>query len=403
MEKNKKSARLTIEMVQFNIIFMKAKVSLVQCDEYKEEKVDKAIDDAVALIGGIERFIKRGDKVIIKVNLLQATPSDAAITTHPSLVKSLIGLVKEMGAIPLIGDSPGGAFLNIERTWQVTGMSDIARRMGVELVNFEADPPVEITNPDGKFFTSFYIARPIVEADKIISVPKCKTHSLLLFSGAVKNLLGVVPGLLKIEFHKRCPHPYDLAEAIVELFSVIKPHLSIMDAIVALEGDGPGTGGQPRKLGYILASNDTVALDAVTAKLINIEPFRIHTTRIATQKNLGTGNLEDIDIVGKDRNSMRGEELKLPKTSPVHWLPGFVISWLTSLIKVKVMIDKTQCCMCQLCAKSCPVSAIRKVDNFFVIDNNQCIACLCCHEFCPHKAIKLKRSFMHRRFVKDKI
>ncbi|MGA1824507.1 MAG: DUF362 domain-containing protein, partial [bacterium] len=265
---------------------------------------------------------------------------------------------------------------------------------------FEADPPVKVDNPQGKFFKSFYIAKPVMDADKIISVPKCKTHSLILFSGALKNLLGVVPGLLKIEFHKRCPKPMDLAETIVELFSVIRPHLSIMDAVVALEGDGPGTGGRPKKVGCILAGQDSVALDAVATSLINIEPFKILTTKIAAHKNFGKGTLEEIDIVGEDSNNVIINDFMLPKGSIANKLPAFLVTWLTSLISVRATIDRCACSMCELCFKSCPVGAIRKVDNYFVIDNNQCIKCLCCHEFCPNKAIKLKRSILHHRFVR---
>ncbi|MFH0924123.1 MAG: DUF362 domain-containing protein [bacterium] len=381
---------------------MRPKVSVVKCPDYNENNVTNALQKALTLIGGLEQVVKKGDKVLLKVNLLQAKAPEASITTHPQVVKSLVRILQDLGAVPLIGDSPGGAFLNIDKTWQVTGMSQVAEETGAKLVSFEKDSPVKIDNLNGIFFKNFYIARPILEVDKIISVPKLKTHGQTLLTGALKNFLGVIPGLQKVEFHRRCPKPFQLAEALVELFSVVRPQLAVMDSIMALEGNGPGTGGVPRLVGCILVSKDIVAIDAVASSIVKVEPENVLTTKIATERNLGQGRLEYIDIVGENIENVCIKDFKLPKGSPLtSKLPGFAVKWITSLIRVRPEINKKKCTQCQVCIKSCPVNAVRAVANYLVVDDAACIECLCCHEFCPNKAILLKRSFLHRKIVRD--
>ncbi len=269
------------------------KISLIKCSSYQPEEVKAAVKRALDLLGGMSHFVQPGNKVLLKPNLLSAQPPEQAITTHPAVVEAVIELVKEAGGIPVLGDSPAGAIKSLDDFWSTTGMLEVCRRHDVELVSFERSGVYQ-KELNGK---RYHIAKPVLDADVIINLPKLKTHSLTVMTGAVKNIYGVIPGLKKSMYHKQAPKPWEFSRLLVDIYALARPQLNIVDAIVGMEGFGPSAGRQ-RQLGMILAGSDGVAVDAWAAHLLGRKPLDIPTTKIAYRQNLGEADLGKIEAAG---------------------------------------------------------------------------------------------------------
>jgi len=368
-------------------------VSLVKCPGYEPGEIRAALRLVLEPLGGIEAFVKPGQRVLLKPNLLSAKDPGRAVTTHPHLVEAVAEEVRRAGAVPFVGDSPGGALRGIKRVWANTGMEEMARRAEVELVNFEASGSKGIEF--GAYI--FYISKPVLEADVIINLPKLKTHSLTLMTCAVKNMFGVMPGFRKGEQHKRYPKAAEFAKMLVHLYKLVTPSLNIVDAVVAMEGNGPSSG-QPRKLGLIMAGEDAVAIDAVAAHLIGYPEGAIDTTRIAAEMGLGEGRRDLLTLAGDaPRDTVAG--FLLPKNRLQRSAPRPLMKLIAPLVWVKPVIMPKKCTGCGFCAESCPVKTIHKDGSVYRIEDKRCIKCLCCHELCPESSIEIKLSWLARFFA----
>lgn len=368
----------------------RAAVSLVRCDSYDRASLDAALGAALETFGGIAAFVRPGMRVLIKPNLLSAKDPARAITTHPHVVEEVASMVRRAGGEPLVGDSPGGAIRGIQRVWDNTLMSDMAARAGIELVNFEASGSVEISAGGYRF----YIARPVLEADLVINLAKLKTHSLTLLTGAVKNVFGVIPGFRKSEMHKLYPKPDSFAAMLVELYRRVGPALSIVDAVVAMEGNGPSSG-EPRRTGLLAAGTDAVAVDAVLADVIGFRPGRVDTTRIAGLTGAGVGELDLIDVSG-DAAGSRIDGFSLPSNLKVRLVPGWLARLVAPLVWLRLEIDTKRCTGCAMCYDSCPVKTIEPDGDRYRVVHDRCVQCMCCHELCPEKAVEIELSRLAR-------
>ena len=368
------------------------KVSVVRCSDYSQGKVRKALKQALNLIGGIGGIIKRGHRVLVKPNMLSARPPERGVTTHPSLLQAVVEMLKEVGAEPLIGDSPGGVNRDIANFWEVCGYKEVSEVTGAPLVNLERNLE-EVEVPRGRVYKKLHLPRIALEVDALISLPKLKTHNLTLYTGAVKNLLGLIPGLGKSEFHKRCPQPDEFGEAVVDILAAVKPKLSIMDGVVAMEGNGP-VSDDLRKIGLILASTDAVALDTTVQAIIGLKPFDVPTTAAAVKRGLGTGDLGRIEIVGEPLEEVVVNDFRLPSNAVVRSIPKPILALIARRVMVKPTVDKGKCTQCQSCLKNCPVNAVSLKDDYPRVDYRHCILCLCCYELCPQDAIQLRRSLL---------
>ena len=368
-------------------------VSLVPCSSYEAIEIRSALKRALDPLGGIEAFVKPGQRVLLKPNLLSAKDPLRAITTHPMLVEAVAEEVQRVGANPFVGDSPGGAVRGIKRVWANTGMEEMAQRAGLELVNFEASGSKGI-----KFGAyTFYIAKPVLEADVIINLPKLKTHSLTLLTCAVKNMFGVMPGFRKGEQHKRYPKPGEFARMLVHLYKLVTPSLTIVDAVLAMEGNGPSSG-QPRWLKMLMAGEDAVAVDAAVGRVIGFPDGFVDTTRIATEMGLGEGRVEHLNVVG-DAAGRTAEGFVLPSNRVQKLVPRPLVKLIAPLVWVKPVIMPTKCTGCGFCAESCPVKTIAKEGKVYKIVDKHCIKCLCCHELCPESSVEIKLSWLARFFA----
>jgi len=368
-------------------------VSVVPCQSYDQDQVNQAIDQSLKNIGGLEQLVQPGMRVHIKPNLLTAKSPDRAATTHPSIVRAIVEQVQKLGGEVTIGDSPAGISLPIEDYWRATGMETVAATTGAKLVKFEKKGVVKrIVNGN-----SYFIATAVANADLVINICKLKTHNLTLFTGAIKNMFGIIPGFKKSEYHKQAPKVEEFSRIVVEIFATVKPQLSIMDAVEIMEGNGPSAG-KPRHLGLILAGQDAVAMDALAANILGFEEHEILTTSYAAQLGLGQADLGQIAIVGTSLEPYRGLDFLLPSNRFLKLVPAALVKILGKLVWVRPKPDPDRCQRCGLCIKSCPTRAMTPVDGFPVIDYRACISCFCCDEVCPYDAIDQDMSWLAKMF-----
>ena len=382
-----------------------SKVAIVKCENYEEDVVKKAVEKSINLLGGISNFIDKKDKVFIKPNLLRASSPESLIITHPSIVKSVAKLVKNLGAEVTIGDSPGGKFTknSLSKVYKISGLTDVSKETGAKL-NWNTSYSTK-SNPEGNIVKFFEIINIASKADKIISISKLKTHGFTYITGAVKNLFGLIPGLKKIGFHTRFQNIDHFSQMLLDLYILTKPALNIMDAVIAMEGSGPSAG-DAKKVGLILASDDAVCLDLVVSYIIGVNPLKVPTLKAAIDRNLITGKISDVDIVGEEIDSVRVLDFKPPSTErrDFWFYPPVIRKWAIRNLNSTPII-KSNCIGCGVCVKSCPVNAMKliSIDKMAIdkdvkkkanIDLKKCIRCYCCHELCPEEAVGLKKSLL---------
>jgi uncharacterized protein (DUF362 family)/Pyruvate/2-oxoacid:ferredoxin oxidoreductase delta subunit len=363
---------------------MNPTVSIIKCNRYDDEEVLKGLRRSIDLIGGIENFVRRGDRVLLKPNLLYGKSPEKAVTTHPSIVKGMIQSVQEAGGIPFIGDSP--SIGSLIRTAEKAGIKKVADEMHCPLVEF--NKPILPPKGGGGFFKQQEIDRTVLEADVIINLPKWKTHTQMLLTLGVKNLFGCIPGPRKALWHLKAGEDQKVfAQILVDLYQVIRPSLTILDGIVGMEGNGPNSG-DPIALGLILASRDPLSLDQIVCDLLGISRKSLMTNRVAFEQGLGR---DGIEVVGERLEEMRVSHFKLPHPSRPDWnLPKFLRQTLKNALTSKPVVDEEVCKACDQCVEICPLKTIHRKEVGLVFDYGKCIRCFCCQEVCPEGAIKVK-------------
>jgi uncharacterized protein (DUF362 family)/Pyruvate/2-oxoacid:ferredoxin oxidoreductase delta subunit len=323
-----------------------------------------------------------GKTVLVKPNILGAVEPDRHVCTHPSVVRATIDAIQRRGAgRVLVGDNSGmRAYGSNEHAAHVAGILEAA---GERFVNLGASPVAAAVESD--FAETLAFSREVLEADLVVNLPKMKTHVATRITGAVKNTFGHLVGGEKTGLHRKARGPENFARAVVDVFSVRPPDISILDAVVAMEGQGP-SGGRPRKVGRILASDNAVALDAVMAAMMGLAPAGVPMLRIAAARGLGPIDLEEIQIEGPF------EVVPRFKVPAMGMGVGAALSRLAAMILVtQPKVRTSKCVKCGSCAEACPVEAIAMTDSGPVIDYRRCIACFCCHEMCRYEAMTLSR------------
>lgn len=342
-------------------------------------------------------FVKPGQTVLLKPNLLQASAPGEAIVTHPYVVGAVARLVKDCGGKVIIADSAGGPFsrFRLQKLYRKTGMESVAKDTEAVLNFNTGSSPV--SNPNGALIKKFELITVATHVDVIIDLPKLKTHNSMVLTGATKNIFGLVPGLTKAGYHAKLVKGDDFARMLLDLALLVKPALTVMDAVVAMEGDGPAAG-QPKHIGALLASRDFLAVDAAAAYIANIKPGDIPVLRVASKYGMPGANVERVDILGKPRDSVRVYDFKLPQSSGwwFNRIPTPVRHYLGNSLIVPTEVREADCDGCRECYQMCPVDAITMKEGKASIDKNMCIRCYCCHEICPTKSIDLKPNLLSR-------
>lgn len=353
------------------------KISLKICTDYNEQRVSDALDEAMNVIGGLGSIIKPGDTVLIKPNLTGPFAPEQAATTHPALVKAVVRLVKACGGIPMIGEGPATVVSPLE----ITGMLELAKQEEIPISLFSEFQSVCCENS----YTSQLIrySKDVLQADKVISIPKLKTHALTLFTGAIKNMFGAV------EFEQRkVLHKYqsieDFSKVLVDVFGCRIPDLTIMDGIWGMEGIGP-VHGKPVNFGFLVCSKDAVAVDALSATILGYSLSDILMIQYAAEKKIGICDLSLMDI------DMPDYDQKAFKYQLIPFLKGNVRNRFLKKVLGSLACDHQKCVLCEMCKMGCPADAIAMVP-YPKVDEDSCLHCYRCYEVCFHGALMINYS-----------
>jgi uncharacterized protein (DUF362 family)/ferredoxin len=371
-------------------------VSFKKVPDYDPERVLSGMRACLELLGGMAAFVKPGQRVLLKPNVLGGFSVKRAVTTHPAVLRAAIILVKEAGGIPLVGDSPGIG--DLDRALNACGLAPVLAETGAEMLDFSE--PREYEAPDNRIAKRVQLAKALADVDVLISLPKLKTHAQMTFTGALKNQYGLVPGAMKGHWHLRLQETNWLAALILDINRIARPRLAIMDAIIGMEGMGPSAG-KPRQIGALLASADLAALDTVACNLIDLSPKAVPLLVAAREQGFGQTDLEKISVVGDDWRECRVADFEKPRLAPdvmnVVPLPKPALRWIRRQWTGRPRIIDDLCTKCGICEKGCPAQppAIHPRGTEKVEDA-RCIRCYCCHEFCPSHAIELQEPWLAR-------
>jgi uncharacterized protein (DUF362 family)/Pyruvate/2-oxoacid:ferredoxin oxidoreductase delta subunit len=374
-------------------------VALVRCDSYDEEAVFAAVQRGLQLLGGMEQFIKPGEAILLKPNVLVGDAPNKQIGPHPMVFKAVARLARDVTARLSYGDSSavGRAVGNMRRA----GLMEVAEALKIPLADF--DNGRDVVFKESPFTKHFMLANGVLDADGLISVCKLKTHQLTRITGAVKNQFGCVPGQLKANFHIQLPNALDFARMLVVLNLYIRPRLYVMDGITAMQGNGPRNG-SPFAMNAILLSADPVALDATASRMIALNPEFVPTAGPGKEWGLGTYLSEEIELLGDPLESFVNKAFDVVR-SPVRPVTNSTfVPFFRNLVAPRPVIDPLACGLCGTCVKSCP--ATPKAVDWHSGDKTvaptykyeRCVRCFCCQEVCPDQAISVKTPWLGKLF-----
>ncbi len=371
-------------------------VALVRCPGYDPDEVYRALRRGVELLGGLDRFVRSGEQILLKPNILAGEPPEKAVTTHPSVLVGCVRLFREGGVTVCFGDSPGRD--SPVRAARGSGLEESGLKSGASMADFSRAQP--LSNPHGHTVPSFPVARAIHEADGMVNLAKLKSHQLTRLTGAVKNLYGCIPGRRKMTYHIRYQDVHDFCGLLAELHLCLPTRLHVLDAIVAMEGNGPRSG-DPVAMGALLLSVDPVALDATFCRLIDLDPEILPTTTAGSRAGLGHYEEADIEVIGDPLEALQRPHFKMIR-KPVYRNSSYAYyDFIKKRVLSRPVIDPKKCIRCGHCVDACPVpdKALRFDRGRKqppVYHYERCIRCYCCHEMCPQRAIYTRTPLLGR-------
>lgn len=355
-----------------------SRVARVSCRDYDDAA--KALQRGFQLLGGVEKYAARGEKILVKPNLLAPFGVKKAVTTHPAVLDAALGILADLGAKASVGDSPGiGTASYVAK---ISGMAEVCKRHSVPLLDLGKCPVREV---DVKGYRGLPLSEEVWNHDGIWNLAKWKTHSMMGLTLGVKNLYGLVPGAKKIKGHMRAGEDRDaFAGMLLEIAQVVKPRLTILDGIIAMEGAGPSNG-TPLERNLLLLAENPYALDFEAARLSGFTPGTIPTVRLSLEK--GFFFPEKLEVLGDDAEVLNF--LPAPG-SPTDFgiLPKFLRRLLRRIISPPPLFSRELCENCGVCVGACPVEALSP-GLPPAIRKDACIRCYCCQELCPKGAVSV--------------
>jgi uncharacterized protein (DUF362 family)/Pyruvate/2-oxoacid:ferredoxin oxidoreductase delta subunit len=326
-------------------------------------------------------LIKKNSRVMIKPNLLAPASPDKAILTHPLLIRASVEYLIQKGARPRISDSP--AMGSLDKVMRESGIQEALRGLNVEFREFRQSVVIDVGPP----FHNIEIAEDAINTDIIINMPKLKTHTQMLLSLGVKNLFGCIVGMKKPEWHFRTGIDREIfAKLLVQIYRAVSPSVTIIDAVLAMEGQGPGRSGSPKHLGLLMGSSDTVALDITICRMLGIDPDRLLTNKTAKEMGLVQ---KDITVEGDIPDI---KNFRLPEITPLVFGPERLHGFMRRHLVQRPVADNSLCEQCGECWNYCHAQAITPGKKKLHFDYDRCIRCYCCIEVCPHGALSARET-----------
>ncbi|MBN1649349.1 MAG: DUF362 domain-containing protein [Spirochaetales bacterium] len=372
-----------------------AKVAITRCTEYEHNQLYDAVLEGINLLGGIECFVRQRERILLKPNILFGDNPAKCTTTHPLIVQVTAEIVRSCTDNIVYGDSPGPGMTAINA--KSGGYTKYAEKAGISLVDFKE--AVDVVYDDALQNRHFTIARAVHEADGLISLCKMKTHGFTRITGAIKNQFGCVPGLRKGEYHVKLSNVFDFSRMLVDLNNYIKPRLYIMDAVWAMEGNGPRSG-TPYHMGLILVSADPIALDATFCRIIGMDPEIVPTNTAGMEAGAGTWKSSEIEILGIPLKECMVSDFKAERSPVTAMKRGRFFALANRMLVPKPKIEASKCIRCGTCVRMCPTmpKSLNWKDRSIppVYNYSSCIRCFCCQEICPEDAIHQHKPLLRR-------
>jgi len=363
---------------------------------YDYDKIRRFLE-SVASQTALWQRLEGKKRILLKPNMLGAYEPERAVTTHPVVLEVLIDMLREKDKEVIVGDSPGGT-TSVEQVYQKTGLKELTERKQVQLVNFSEYGVVNKQTQHHNFGISKYI----FEVDAVINVAKYKTHSLMYYTGAVKNIYGTIPGLKKSDYHKQNPELEKFSTLITELYLAVKPQiaLNIVDGIIGMEGEGPSAG-EVRRFKVMFASLSAGALDTVAAQMMGFKKEQLKYIEKVLQAE---GISEEEIQLEKRWRSFQFKKVKIKRVSIfikiLAYSPPVLKNIFHKLYNYYPAFNDN-CRLCKVCVESCPVQAITIKEGASKpeIDYEKCIKCMCCHELCPYQVVYIKKSWLAKFLI----
>lgn len=364
--------------------------------DYAQDKINAAVERIFAAAAGAAALGAHSE-VLLKPNLLAKHAPEAAVTTHPAVVRAVIAALQNRGVTKItVADSAGGLYnaAAMKAIYKQSGIAAVCEETGAQLYTA---CKASVRKAEGKIVRTFNLIEPVHTADFIINLPKLKTHVMTGMTGAVKNLFGTVPGLQKAEFHMRFPDKEKFGDMLVDLCETVRPNLTIVDGVFGMEGDGPA-GGAPRSIGVLLGGETPYTLDLAICRIMELDAMAVPYLAAAHARGLCAKAL-DVNLLQGDTaaaNPVKGFRLPDSYTNinfanraprAIRWAVPGVEKWIAPRPK----IDPAKCVGCAKCAEICPAKMIAVTNGVARINPKKCIRCFCCHEMCPVKAIDVRR------------
>jgi uncharacterized protein (DUF362 family)/Pyruvate/2-oxoacid:ferredoxin oxidoreductase delta subunit len=329
--------------------------------------------------------IHTGSRVLIKPNFLSPAAPEKALTTHPLIVRAAAEFALDKGARVQISDSP--AIGNFSTLLKKGGYSEVLGDLDVTVGPFEATIGVDVGEP----FGTIDVAQDAIDADVVINLAKLKTHAQMMLTLGVKNLFGCIVGLKKPEWHMRAGvDRHMFGRLIVSIYEAVGPAYTIVDGILAMEGQGPGKSGRPRELGLLIGGKSAHAVDHAICLQVGLDPEALETQRNAREMGLYHGNVH----INGDLNILN--DFQFPELGALTMGPDVLGRFMRRFVIQQPTVDDEICKLCSECWKYCPVQAITYTDRGISFNTDTCIRCYCCLEICPHAAIRAKKPLIGR-------
>ena len=380
-------------------------VYIQTCASYEKDLILQKVHTLFEAHGGIGKFAGPNKKVVIKPNLVGKKKPEAAATTHPSLVWAVAKLCRDQGAEVVIAESPGGLYEKglLKGIYRATGMEEAAADSGAAL-NYDLSEKA-VKNDGAMYLRSLELIAPVAEADVVINISKLKTHGMMVYTGAVKNMFGTIAGLKKAEYHMNMSDYDAFANSIIDIYLASRPALNIIDAVVGMERDGP-TAGDPKQMNLLLSGEDGFATDLAALAVIGVDPQRVPVLKNAIARGLCPPDWKTLSYPGLSPEEASVSDFIVnynEQLNNLYFLPGIFGKWFSGMLSPRPVFHKDKCRSCGECAKCCPAKVITvSKGRCATADLKKCIRCYCCQELCPFQAVSIRKPILNKILIHRK-